>query len=343
MVYAKMTTDYIRRFAKLRTDTSRARWPAATRHRAPYKPLLLLTVMDLIAQGVLQTNFIEFNADLMDVFDLYWDKVMGREKTSNPVLPFFHLHRDGFWYLVPVPGQEQVLANVPQIRSTGPLRQLVLGATLDDALFKMLLNEGARDDLRRVLIETYFAPAVRPKLVELGQISAELFQYSLELRDRSKGRFRLGLKESPEEHYRTVSRSTAFRRVVVKVYSYTCAMCRIRVFTPEGRTAVVAAHIVPWSESHNDDPRNGMALCGLHHWTFDQGLVSVTPDYRIQVSPVVPVEEGAKPILLLAERELHLPTDCTLYPAKEALKWHRKNIFRTEAPPRLLRVRQSFL
>jgi putative restriction endonuclease len=216
------------------------------------------------------------------------------------------------------------------------LRQFVLGAKLDGALFEMLLNKETRDDLRRVLIETYFAPEVRPTLVKLGQISAESFQYSSELLGRSKRRFRLKLKESPDK-YDEISRSTAFRRVVVKAYDYTCAVCRIRVFTPEGRTAVVAAHIVPWSESRNDDPRNGMALCGLHHWTFDQGLISVTADYRILVSPVIPEDdEDAEPILQLAERGLHLPTDRTLCPAKNALKWHFKNIFRIDAPPRLL-------
>ncbi|MGA9351087.1 MAG: HNH endonuclease [Anaerolineae bacterium] len=334
-----MTTDYLRRFAKLRTDTSPARWPAVTCHRAPHKPFLLLALIDLIAQGVIQTNFIEFKADLIDIFDLYWVKTMGRQKPSNPVLPFFHMHREGFWHLVPVPGKEQVLANIPQIRSIGPLREFVLGATLDDALFEMLLNKETRDDLRRVLIETYFAPEVRPKLVELGQISAESFQYSLELLGRSKGRFRLKLRELPdeEERYQAVSRSTAFRSVVMKAYDYTCAMCRIRVFTPEGRSPVVAAHIVPWSESHNDDPRNGMALCGLHHWTFDQGLVSVTTGHRIQVSPAVPSDEpGTEPIVSLAERELHLPIEHTLWPAKTALKWHRENIFCAEVPPRLL-------
>jgi putative restriction endonuclease len=216
----------------------------------------------------------------------------------------------------------------------------VLGATLDDAVFEMLLNKETRDDLRRVLIETYFAPEARPELVELGQISAESFQYSLELLGRSKGRFRLKLKELQQEeqkHYDPVSRSTAFRRVVLKAYDYTCAMCRIRVFTPEGHAAVVAAHIVPWSESHNDDPRNGMSLCGLHHWTFDQGLTSVTPDYRIEVSPVIPTdEEGSEPLLSLAERRLHLPADRTLWPARKALKWHRSEVFRAEVPPRLL-------
>ena len=295
--------------------------------------------MDLVAQGMIQTNFIEFNADLMDVFDLYWNKIMAHDRTSNPVLPFFHLHREGFWHLVPVPGKEQVLADMPQIRSVGPLRQLVLGATLDVALFEILLDEEARDELRRVLIETYFAPEARPKLVDLGQISAESFQYSLELLSRSKGRFRLRLKEFPEgqKQYQAESRSAAFRRVVTRAYDYTCAMCRIRVITPEGHTAVVAAHVVPWSESHNDDPRNGLALCGLHHWTFDQGLVSVAPDYRIEVSPVVATnEKGVEPLLSLAEHKLHLPAERTLWPARNALRWHRENIFREDVPPRMV-------
>lgn len=188
-----------------------------------------------------------------------------------------------------------------------------------------------------MLIETYFAPEVRPKVVELGQISAEAFQYSLELLGRSKTRFRLRLKEEGEgqESYHAVSRSTAFRRVVGKAYDYTCAICRIRVFTPEGRSVVVAAHIVPWSESHSDDPRNGMALCGLHHWTFDQGILGVTPDYRVDVSPAVPADEqGSEPIVRLEGHELHLPAERSLRPAKRALRWHRENVFCAEAGPR---------
>ncbi len=310
-----------------------------TRHRAPYKPFLLLVVMDLIAQGAITSNFIAFNADLIDTFDLYWDEIMGQERRSNPVLPFFHLHRDEFWHLVPVPGKEQILCAIPQIRSIGPLRQLVLGATLDDALFEALSGEGSRDDLRQVLIESYFAPETRPTLVDLGRISAEAFQYSLELQGRSKGRFGLQLREPAEEgdKYHQVSRSTGFRRVVVGAYDHTCAFCRLRLFTPEGRSAVVAAHIVPWSESHNDDPRNGMALCGLHHWIFDQGLIGVSSDYRVQVSPAVPAEEaGAAAVRSLAEDALYLPEEVSLQPARQALKWHREHVFCSEAPPRLL-------
>jgi putative restriction endonuclease len=59
-----MIDRYIKIFSNLRSDTSRSRWNAATKFRAPHKPLLLLAVIDLIAQGIIKTNFIEFTPDL---------------------------------------------------------------------------------------------------------------------------------------------------------------------------------------------------------------------------------------------------------------------------------------
>jgi len=329
-------TDYLTAFSKLRSDSSPARWPAETNHRAPHKPFLLLAVIDLIALGIIQTNLIELKADLIDTFDLYWVKVMGVEKNSSPILPFYHLKSDKFWHLVPVPGMEQALSLVQQIRSLGQFQQLLVGARFDEELFQLLTIDNERDQLRRILIETYFAPAVRPQLVEVGQITAESFQYSLELLDRLRGRFRLREKPETSEKYHTESRSAAFRREVVKAYDHRCAVCQIRLVTPEGRTAVAAAHIVPWHISHNDDPRNGMALCGLHHWSFDQGIIGVAPDYRIVVSPILRKDQAeTEPIRRLADKALYLPQDRLVRPAKQALKWHQARVFRAEVPPGL--------
>jgi hypothetical protein len=48
-----MPDRYRQAFSNLRTDAGRTRWPARTRHRAPHKPLLLLSVLDLFAQGAI--------------------------------------------------------------------------------------------------------------------------------------------------------------------------------------------------------------------------------------------------------------------------------------------------
>ena len=334
-----MQIDYEDRFRKLRSDASPARWPASTRHRAPHKPFMLLAVMDLIAQEIIQTNFIEFNNDLLDVFDLYWTRIMGADKPTNPVLPFFHLRSDGFWHLIPRLGKEQVLQSITQIRARGQLQDLVLGAKLDEGLFWQMQDQREENRLRTVIIESYFVPELRPVLIDLGEITAEAFQYSFDLVNSAKERFKLGgkrLRETGEE-YKPEARSVAFRRVVVNAYNCTCAMCRIRLMTPEGRSAVVAAHIVPWSESYNDDPRNGISLCGLHHWVFDEGLVTVSDDHLINVSKAVSADtRGTEPLLELSGRKLHLPESPIFWPAEDALSWHRTHTFRSETAHRLI-------
>jgi len=54
-----MIEKYLQMLATLRTDRDRDRYPEITYHRAPHKPFLLLSVMDLIAQGRITENLIE--------------------------------------------------------------------------------------------------------------------------------------------------------------------------------------------------------------------------------------------------------------------------------------------
>lgn len=78
-------------------------------------------------------------------------------------------------------------------------------------------------------------------------------------------------------------RSSVFSRNVKQQYDYSCAVCGARRFTPEGNPEVEAAHIYPKSENGDDDLRNGLALCKLHHWAFDSGWFSLTDDHELIV------------------------------------------------------------
>jgi putative restriction endonuclease len=49
----------------LNTAPGRHGWSADTFHRVPHKPFLLLSIMDLIAQGVIAENFIEPSFELV--------------------------------------------------------------------------------------------------------------------------------------------------------------------------------------------------------------------------------------------------------------------------------------
>lgn len=85
---------YIKSFSTLRTDQTGG-WAIVTNSQAPHKSFLLLSIVDLFAQRIIQTNFIELTPDLGDLFATYWSRVMPPERRCNIVLPFFQ-----FWHLI---------------------------------------------------------------------------------------------------------------------------------------------------------------------------------------------------------------------------------------------------
>jgi putative restriction endonuclease len=323
-----MLATYLERFSRLRSDKSRSRWPAATLHRAPNKPLLLLSVMDLIAEGTITSNLIEVTPDLGELFTLYWSRVMPADQRSNLALPFFHLTRDGFWHLLPHPGKEAILAATHQIRYVNHLRELTLGARLDEELYQLLVAEQSRHQLRVVLIETYFAPELRPSLMEQGIINVEAYHYSQTLLEQARVNEKVE-EMLVKEGLRPAARDQGFRRAVVAAYKHRCAVCGIRMLTADGHTVVDAAHIKPWSVSFNDDPRNGMALCKLCHWTFDEGMITVSAKYKVLTSPQMTANcNSPGHIAELTNRPIIGPEEEAFLPDLEALAWHRKEVFR---------------
>ncbi len=320
--------QYADRFRRLRTDRSRAHYPASTRHGAPHKPLLLLCVMDLVAEGAVTENFFEPGADLVELFALYWSRAMPPDRRGIVALPFFHLRSEGFWHLVPVPGKEAQLAAARRVDSLPRLRSLVLGARLDEPLFALLQDVSAREALRQVLLETYFEPELHPALLEQCVVNQEAYRYSEVLlkAGREAGPVRALAGEVEPR-----ARDQGFRRAVVRAYEHRCGFCGIRVITPEGHTAVEAAHIVPWRVSGDDRVVNGLGLCRLCHWSFDEGLLGLDADCRIRTSPQLsrnsnlPAHLGA-----LGGRTLLGPADEAFWPATEAVAWHRREIFRRQ-------------
>jgi putative restriction endonuclease len=320
--------SYLERFAKLHSDSSRSRWPATTRYRAPHKPVLLLAVMDLIAEGTVSANLIEVTPDLGKLFTLYWSRVMPPDQRGNLALPFFHLKSDCFWHLMPQPSKKAIVEGSDQIKSVHRLRELIVGARLDGELYQLLQNDGSREQLRALLIETYFSPELHPGLMEQGIINIEAYRYSQNLLEHAR-------KEKDSEvlsvgqPMRLASRDQGFRRAVVMAYAHRCAVCGVRMLTADGHTVVDAAHIKPWSVRFNDNPRNGMALCKLCHWTFDEGMISVSAKYVVLPSPQLSSNHNIPGhVVTLANRKIIGPEEKSLWPDLYALSWHRHNVFR---------------
>jgi putative restriction endonuclease len=109
-----------------------------------------------------------------------------------------------------------------------------------------------------------------------------------------------------------------------------CGVCRrTHALLPD---LVLARRLDDRSTSNNDDPRNGVALCGVHHWAFDVGLIGVGPNHEVLLSRVVPRDdERADFLARFRHAQLRMPSEPNLRPAPEALAWHRENTFRAAA------------
>jgi putative restriction endonuclease len=93
----------------------------------------------------------------------------------------------------------------------------------------------------------------------------------------------------------------------------------------------VASHIVPWrADTQNRlNPRNGLCLSALHDKAFDQGLFTLTDNFRIKLSDAVKAMSAnrfaADWLVDIEGQSIELPEK--FQPLAEFVDWHRKNVF----------------
>lgn len=316
---------YIRQFASLRRAPN-AVFPEATRKRAPHKPILLLAVMDLIARGELLSSFIDVRGDLVELnelFAMYWQRVMPSGQESSIAFPFSHLHNEPFWKLMLQPDSKATPVTIKNISTLSQLRKLALGAELDEDLFRYMTNADTRNALREALLRSCFSEEGRAAVEEQILVNAQAYDYSRELEEKAHRPLTREVLAGTRD-YRPTVRDQGFRHAIMKAYDKRCALCGVKIITAKEHTVVEAAHIIPWSKSHNDDIRNGMALCKLCHWAFDEGILGVADDYSVLTARQINVEPNMPGLLsTLTGRHIIPPADRDLWPAQEYLTAHR--------------------
>jgi putative restriction endonuclease len=203
------------------------------------------------------------------------------------------------------------------------LRQAIHYVYLDDELFELLQEPRSRHSLVSALIATWFSGR-QGQIEHLLNIDA----LQTEVEDlRQRG----GVVYQPEDlkdEDRTVVRDAAFRRVIVSIYEYRCAFCRLQVIDALGQNIVDGSHIKPFSQFYDDRIDNGISLCKNHHWGFDRGWFAIQDDYTLLVSEDLREESPhATPMREFSGRSIRLPAYQQYYPRTEALRWHRENVF----------------
>lgn len=114
-----------------------------------------------------------------------------------------------------------------------------------------------------------------------------------------------------------------FRVHVLDAYERACAV------TGEHSLPVLeAAHIKPYAKGGEHKVENGLSLRSDLHRLFDKGYVTVDEDAKFVVGRRLKTEfENGRSYYGLHGHALRLPVEATRRPSREALRWHREQVF----------------
>lgn len=133
----------------------------------------------------------------------------------------------------------------------------------------------------------------------------------------------LNLKETERRYAERLVRARLhqpmFRAKVLRAYASSCTICNLK--HPE---LLDAAHIIADAESGGvAEVTNGLALCKIHHASYDQNLLGITADYQVRINRGL-LEEVDGPMLRHGLQDMHgrllsLPRSKAEWPSKERL------------------------
>lgn len=120
---------------------------------APHKPVMVLSVIDLIETGHIDRNRVYLDDTLQQKFKELWKLYVPSTSKfrCSIAYPFFHLGNDKFWRLVP--SNEYVKQE--SYYSVSSIHKNFEYAIIDQDLFDILKQPSNRDVLRNVLISAF--------------------------------------------------------------------------------------------------------------------------------------------------------------------------------------------
>ncbi len=126
-------------------------------------------------------------------------------------------------------------------------------------------------------------------------------------------------------------RDPAFRQRVLKAYEYRCAVCGFDVRLGSVSIALDAAHI-RWHQAGGPDVEsNGLALCVLHHKTFDLGAFTLTEGVLVVSDQANGTAGFAETLMAFHGKPIRPPQHPDWRPEPKHVEWHGREVFKGEA------------
>ena len=263
------------------------------------KPLLMLLLVSRI-----ENNRVEENRFHFDEIEKQLERLIrehgGRPTNSGPrpEQPFSHLRSSPFWILNCQreyrSGTTVLVSDLRDPNSYGAFRPNV---------YQLLRSSSdARAQVVDAILQQWWPETLH------GDIREDLGLDRLDSRRRRQ-------------------RDRQFTIDVLENFRYSCAFCGFHAVLNGQATGIDAAHVQWHAHRGPDEVANGIALCKLHHWAFDKGILGIDQEERIRIADVFTTQsDGGLPLESLANGPLAVkPRHHAI--ATQFLDWHVNNVY----------------
>lgn len=324
MTNEQVKNTYIKYLTKLNRATKNG-------IKTPHKPILLLSILQLIRKGEITTNRIFITPELVLAFKSNWNALVTSNNICTFALPFFHLKSEPFWHLTYLRSGAGALKSISTLKS---LNDNIAFAEIDQLLFYLMTDAFTNTLLENILLENYFPSTKASYFKETSEV-----QYTLELEIKNQ------MVNDTREEYQTKMQSLEevltdeeiqeerfirggiFKKEIPRIYNHQCCISGMKIQTTINAQMVDACHIIPFSMSNDDTISNGICLSPNLHRAFDRGLLTINEDYIVRISPSVNESNSPYGIIQFAGKQIDLPKEVKLYPSTQNFSWHRKECF----------------
>ena len=268
--------------------------------RAPHKPLLVLYAIGKLLRG--EDRLISYADDIEENLKNLLREFGPRRDHYNPQFPFWRLQNDGVWEV----------SDADQIRQTASgdayitdLREHNVSGGFNETISEQLQNDPELTfDIIQSLLDAHFPPSLHEDILQAVDI------------------------EFPFQAFDTRTRTSNFRKNVLRAYEYKCAVCGFDVKLGDSPIALDACHIKWQKAGGPDEAVNGLALCVMHHKLFDRGAYTLSKRLEILVSDDAHGTKGFQEWLMdFHGQTINFPQRQTYYPEMDFIGWHVKEVF----------------
>lgn len=301
--------------------------------KAPHKPILLLSIIQLIHNKEINSNRIFITPELLLAYRNNWEFLVESAHIPNFALPFFHMRSEPFWRLVIKPGMELKVNKSKSIKSFKNLKDSIAFAEIDKDLYALLSDVSTKNILEETILQTYFSTSkfnYSNNYSTVNQLALKI-EYEILNEDRAEYQSHIrDLKTTMDEddfEEELFIRGGLFKKTIPKIYNNSCCISEMRIESSKNMKMVDACHIIPFSISNDDTIPNGISLSPNLHRAFDRGLITINQEYIVRISPTIDENDSVFSLSQFNGKQIMLPGKASWYPSPESLQWHNKEIF----------------